>query len=93
MGEWRTWTESYWTVCWKWIFPYPCKKYRTVRRWCITFDWVKESRYIFYCSIEGCAGGRRYTYGAFCFNVFGTAYFYGVTKCFDRELTPSGTCG
>jgi hypothetical protein len=43
MCETVTYVESYWTVCWKWIFPYPCKKYRTVTRWCCFFSWIKET--------------------------------------------------
>jgi hypothetical protein len=93
MGEWITYTEPYWTVCWAWIFPYPCKKYHEVRRWCITFDWVKENRWFFFCTLEGCAGGRRYNWTAFCFGLFGSATFFGIRRCFSQELQPSGTCG
>jgi hypothetical protein len=94
MCEWRSWEERYWTVCWKWRFiPYPCRKIRSVRRWCCEFEWIKETRYGLYCSLEGCSGGRRYTWGAFCFGLFGTAYFHRITKCFNRELSPAGSCG
>jgi hypothetical protein len=90
--RWETFVESYWTVCWKWIFPYPCKKYRTVTRWCCTFDWLKETRWGFFCTLEGCAGGVRYNWTAFCFNLFGTAWFYNIRKCFSSEKSPSGRC-
>jgi hypothetical protein len=93
MGEWITIEETYWTVCWKWIFPYPCRKSRTVRRWCLTFDWLKETRWFLYCSVEGCAQGRRYSWGAFCFNIIGTAWFYNIRLCFSSEKQSSGTCG
>jgi len=90
--EWVTVTETYWTVCWAWIFPYPCRKSRTVRRWCCNFSWIKETRWFFFCTLEGCSGGVRYNWTAFCFNVLGTAWFYNITKCFDNELSPSGKC-
>jgi len=61
-------------------------------RWCCDFQWIKESRWGFFCTLEGCAGGRRYNWTAFCFLVFGTAYFYNITRCFNNELTPSGEC-
>jgi hypothetical protein len=92
MCGWVTYEEGYWTVCWAWIFPYPCKKYRTVRKWCCYFSWIKETRWGFFCTLEGCAGGQKYEWTAFCFLVFGTAYFYNITKCFDDELKPKGPC-
>lgn len=90
---WETYEESYWTVCWKWGFiPYPCKKYRVVRRWCCNFTWIKEIRLGFFCILEGCAGGRRYKWTAFCFNLFGTAWFHNIRKCFNSEKSPAGEC-
>lgn len=90
--EWQRIEETYWTVCWKWIFPYPCRKRRTVTRWCCTFDWVKETRWFFFCTLEGCAGGQRYNWTAFCFNVLGTAWFYNIRLCFSNQMSPSGRC-
>lgn len=92
--EQRTWTETYWSYCWKWYIPtgYPCRKHRTVTRWCCDFEWIKETRWGFYCTLEGCADGQRYTWGAFCYNVFGTAWFFNIRKCFNRALTPRGSC-
>lgn len=84
--------EPYWAVCWKWIFPYPCKKYRTVTRWCCEFEWIKETRLFLFCILEGCAGGKRYRWYGFCFNLIGTATFYGVRMCFKSEKRPVGTC-
>jgi len=92
MCETITYTESYWTVCWKWIFPYPCKKYRTVTRWCCFFSWLKENRWGFFCTLEGCADGQLYKWTAFCFNLFGSQTYYNITKCFDSAKTPQGPC-
>lgn len=92
MCEWEEWEERYWTICWKSIFPYPCRKIRTVRKWCCLFSWVKESRWGIYCFVEGCANGQRYEWSGFCFNVFGTEYFYNKQICFDSEKIPSGPC-
>jgi hypothetical protein len=84
--------ETYWTICWKWIFPYPCKKSRTVRKWCCTFSWVKESRWGFFCTLEGCADGQLYKWTAFCFGLFGSQVYYDIFRCFGSELTSSGPC-
>lgn len=90
---WTEIVEQYWSVCWAWIIPYPCRKSRTVRRWCCDFAWIKESRWGFFCTLEGCAGGQRYTWSAFCFNLFGTVTFYNIRKCFTSQRTPAGSCG
>ncbi len=83
-------TVSYWTVCWKWIFPYPCKKYRD--EWCYNFKRVKEYRWLFFCYNNGCMDGEKYTWYSPCVNVFGTETFYNIKLCFKKRKTPSGTC-
>src|SRR6266487_4171914 len=80
MCETVTYVEGYWTVCWKWIFPYPCKKYRTVTKWCC------------FCTLEGCADNQLYSWTTFCFNIFGSTTYYNITKCFDSPKTPQGNC-
>ncbi|MCH7964660.1 MAG: hypothetical protein IH852_12070 [Bacteroidetes bacterium] len=92
MCETITYEEGYWTVCWKWIFPYPCKKYRTVTKWCCFFSWIKETRWGVFCTLEGCADGQLYKWTAFCFGLLGTAYFYNLTKCFSSAKSPKGSC-
>jgi hypothetical protein len=89
---WAEWDETYWTVCWAWIVPYPCRKTRHVRRWCCDFEWIKETRWFVFCTLEGCAGGERYRWTAFCLFLIGTAWFYNVRKCFSSELRPVGEC-
>ena len=93
MPEQITTTESYWTVCWKWIFPYPCKKVRTVTKWCYNFRWVREYRWGFFCYLEGCENGVRYTWYAFCFNLFGTETYYNIYMCFNNQKQRNGSCG
>ncbi len=92
MCETVTYVESYWTVCWKWIFPYPCKKYHTVTKWCCFFSWIKETGWGLFCTLEGCADGQLYNWTAFCFNIFGTSYYYNITKCFGSAKSPQGSC-
>lgn len=91
--NWTTITETYWTVCWKWIFPYPCKKSRTLRRWCCDFSWIKETGWFFFSTLEGCSGGVEYNWTAFSFGIVGTHWYFNITKCFNSPLTASGKCG
>jgi hypothetical protein len=88
----QTVVETYWTVCWKWIFPYPCKKSRTVSRWCCDFAWVEETGYGFFCRLQGCADGQLYKWTAFCFNIWGTTRYPNIRKCFGSAKTPVGPC-
>lgn len=85
-------TESYWSVCWKWKIPYPCKKYRTVTKWCYNFRWIKEYRWGFFCYLEGCENGVLYDWYAFCLNIFGSQTFYNIEKCFGKERDVKGEC-
>jgi hypothetical protein len=58
--------ETYWSVCRKWIFFYPCKKSRTVTRFRYDFlPWRSRITWPFRCKYEGCCGGLlyRWTYG------------------------------
>jgi hypothetical protein len=91
MCETITYTEGYWTVCWKWIFPYPCKKYRTVTKWCCFFSWIKITFWGLYCTSEGCADGLLYRWNSFCFG-FGTRYLYNQTICFSSPKVSQGSC-
>ena len=88
----ETFDESYWTVCWKWIFPYPCKKYRRVTRWCCNFTWIKETRWFFFCTLEGCADGQLYKWTGGCFGLLGSETYFNIRKCFNSAKTPVGRC-
>ncbi len=83
--------ETYWCPGrWPWQWFRTCK--RTVTQWCYQFQWVKENRWGFGCSLEGCENGIRYTWSAWCFNLFGSETYYNVEKCFGTQRTESGTC-
>lgn len=88
-----TYTETYWTVCWAWIFPYPCKKEKRVTKWCYDFTWVIENRYFFFSYLQGCESGIKYSWYAFSFGLFGQEIYYNVRLCFDNILQPNGKCG
>ena len=43
-GERETVTIRYWGVCWRWIFPYPCRKTRQVQKYRYDFrPWRTDS--------------------------------------------------
>ena len=86
-------TETYWAVCWKWIFPYPCRRRRTVDKWEYNFTWVQEIGYFVRCKLTGCEPPNRYVWWAWCFNIVGSSYFYNVVKYFDQPLRQEGACG
>lgn len=85
-------TERYWTVCWAWIFPYPCRKTRTVWKWCYNFSAVHESCYAFGSHFYGCENGIEYSWWNWCFGWF-DAYYTGMRICFSNRLEEGGPCG
>lgn len=93
MPEQRQITETYWSVCWKWIFPYPCRKTRVVTRWCYDFSFVVVSYHGVYTKYWGCEFNIRYEWLrwelTFRFEDF-TLYF--ITKCFENKLAEKGAC-
>ena len=80
---WESRIKSYWTVCWKWIFPYPCKKTKTV--YCCTGRW-KQRCYLFFGEQWICCGTREYHYWTACFGI-GTIDSSSETVC--RNEIPS----
>lgn len=85
---------SYWTICWKWIFPYPCKKEKEVEFCCYNFDWIKyEGRILFRCYWQGCEKGVLYKWTTFCIGS-GPPYVPPgpTTKCFQYRLKEAGAC-
>lgn len=40
MPQQREVTERYWGWCTKWYVPYPCRKTRTVLKWCYDFSYL-----------------------------------------------------
>ena len=87
----RTYTETYWCPgWWPWQWFRTCT--RTVTKWCCDFTWLRETGWVFFSTMEGCAGGQRYSWVAFSFNIIGTSTYYNMTKCFDSPMSPSGKC-
>jgi len=76
---WEQTTVHYWTVCWKWIFPYPCRKSKTVH--CCTGRW-KQRCYLFYGEQWLCCDRREGHYWAPCFGI-GDTVQSNVTVCRD----------
>jgi hypothetical protein len=87
----ETITERYWCPGgWPWEWARMCT--RTVTKWCYHFQWLKEHRFGLFCYLEGCENGVRYTWFAFCFNLFGTANFQDIRLCFGSQRRANGTC-
>lgn len=63
---WEARQKRYWTVCWWAIFPYPCKKTKTV--YCATGRW-KQQCYGFFGQNWICVDGREYHYWSWCFGI------------------------
>ena len=77
---WERRTKSYWTVCWKWIFPYPCKKTKDV--YCCTGRW-KQRCYLFISEQWICCDTREYHFWTACFGI-GTTDSERETICRDE---------
>lgn len=93
MPEQRQVAETYWSVCWKWIFPYPCRKTRIVTRWCYDFSYLHVSYRYVYTIYQGCELNILYRWRKFELTFRGedfTLYFY--TKCFESLLSAVGQC-
>lgn len=77
----------YWTVCWKWIFPYPCRKTR--KRFCCTGT-HKEICVGFLAKHWFCCDGRQSSWWSWCFGA-GSWLTTGTTAC--RKEIPSESEG
>lgn len=88
--------ETYWSVCWKWIFPYPCKKSRTVVRFRYDFlPWRTRLTWPFRCKYEGCCGARLYRWSNGCWLGTGNSawnQFSPLTRYFKTQQSPVGDC-
>jgi hypothetical protein len=63
-------TETYWTWCWAWFIPYPCRHTHQVTRyqydfrpWRTRFSWLP-----FRESYEACCGGALYAWSTFAWS-------------------------
>lgn len=80
---WRSTQVRYWTVCWAWIFPYPCRKTKTKQ--CCT-GILKVQCYGFFGRKWFCCDGRESFWWGGCWGV-GNILASGVTVC--RNSVPS----
>jgi hypothetical protein len=85
--------ETYWTVCWKWIFPYPCRKTRTVTKWCYDFSYLVVSYRVIYTNYRGCELNISYAWRKWELNGSTEDFIlYFITRCFSNLLTAGGSC-
>ncbi len=89
-------TETYWSVCWKWIFPYPCKKSRTKVKFQYDFRPTRTRiTWPFRCKREGCCGAFLYEWSSWCWWGSGNSAwdeFNILTRYFDSQLSSIGDC-
>jgi hypothetical protein len=89
-------TETYWSVCWKWFVPYPCKKSRTVTRFRYDFlPWRSRITWPFRCKYEGCCGAFLYRWSYGCWLGTGNSawnQFNTRTRYFASEQSSVGDC-
>ena len=59
--------ETYWTWCWAWFVPYPCKKTRRSTKYRYDFlPWRTRITWPFRCKYEGCCGAYLYSWSRWC---------------------------
>ena len=71
--------------------PYPCRKSRTVVKYCYDFSSFSNNCYGFYETHSGCCDGKEYDWSDGCFGYF-TGVFQSGTRCFDEPLKDNGSC-
>ena len=85
--------ETYWSVCWAWFVPYPCKKHRTVKKWHYHFDSLVAAYRGIYTNYTGCELNVKYEWTKWEFTFrFEDVQFYGIDMYFDNKMTDSGPC-
>ena len=86
--------ETYWTVCWKWIFPYPCRHTRTVKKWEYQFSYLFVSERIFYDDYRGCEFNIQYKWTNWHWwpGQYNDWIFYFVTKYYSTQRPANGPC-
>jgi len=63
---WTETTQRYWTVCWAWIIPYPCRKTRKV--YCCT-GILKTRCYLFFGEKWFCCDRKQHHWWSGCFGI------------------------
>ena len=85
--------ERYWGWCSKWYVPYPCRKSRTVTKWCYDFSYLTVDYHYVYTNYVGCELNQLYPWRQWEFSGSGGAFnLYLVTKCFNDLKESSGAC-
>jgi len=83
--------ESYW--CPKWYWPFAvCTRTVKKHKWCYQFAWVTETGWGLWSNLEGCEGGKLYSWTEPSFNFFGTHYYPAGEMCFDSPRDRDGVC-
>jgi hypothetical protein len=86
-------TETYWSVCWKWIVPYPCKKSRTVTKWCYDFSYLTVDYHYVYTNYVGCEFNNLYKWRTWELSFSsGAMTLYFITKCYGSLRPQTGAC-
>lgn len=83
----KTYDTLYWTTCWAWIIPYPCRKVKKVTRWCYMFERITVHYFVLIAKCEGWENGIKYTWTEPAFNLIGTYHYPGEERCFEKELS------
>ena len=63
---WEAIKVKYWTICWKWILPYPCRKTKT--KYCCS-GMLKTSCLVLVGKKWFCCGGREHHWWSLCFGI------------------------
>lgn len=94
MPEKREVNERYWSVCYKWKVPYPCRKTRLVTKWCYDFSFVVISKRGIYTNNWGCEFNNRYKWRDWHIVPvgFGDSTVYFVEMCFKSQRDSDGVC-
>jgi|GEM_PF-2345344 len=83
--------ESYW--CPKWYWPFAvCTRTVKKHKWCYQFAWVTETGWGLWSNLEGCEGGKLYSWTEPSFNFFGTHHYPAGEMCFDSPRSSEGVC-
>ncbi|MFE9692265.1 hypothetical protein [Micromonospora sp. NPDC005806] len=86
-------TETYWSVCWWGFVPYPCRKTRTVTKWCYDFSYFTYDYHYVYTNYRGCEYNNLYSWRQWELSLSsGASTLYFVTKCYDTQRPRTGPC-
>jgi hypothetical protein len=85
--------EHYWGWCSKFYVPYPCRKTRTVTKWCYDFSYLTVDYHYVYTNYVGCELNHLYVWRDWELSLSGDNFtLYFVTKCYDSLRPAKGPC-